>query len=438
MHRPRLRRSTTRIATAAALIAAAGFGAACRPAAPAFGATREAAAANADDFFDGLAARFTNVTRTPKFAAARPKLSRYALSPSGIFNDTTVWTTGDGATRTLMLSGRLRGNRYVFDASSAAPIPRLAGDSWHLMRLRELGDDQFEWTTAVDHHVGGATPDELLGVWRALLATATRLPEPTLRAEYRNAFPRATAAMGQMASLDSLNVRRLSDGSAVIVLHTSLHPERLRTRYPHLARFVVKYLQPARYAFTFADRSGNRWVTMSMRKNHMAFQLRARPDGRLAPLEGPVRPLPDTLVMRGEAYAKFSVFTVGLSDLEADVVMVGTARERGWDFRFRDEPDWHFPLSVNNLIRTALRRPFADDGSQLRLVLQRRADGQTLIARRLIVTVQEGAIVRWLGGLGAGAMSDYSGQAEEDENRFTVEVLTALRDDFAGLLGGGR
>ncbi len=432
-HGPHPRRTTRRLAAATALAAVA-ITAACRPAAPAFGETRETAAANSGSFFHGLAARFTNVTRTPKFAAARSRLSRHALSPSGIFGDTAVWTAAAADSRTLTLNGRLRGNRYVFDASSTVAVPREPGDSWHLMRLRRLGGDQYEWSTAVDHHVGSATPDELLAVWRALLATAARTPAPLLRQEYRTYFPRATRAMGQLATVDSIDRRPLRDGSAVLVLHTSLQPERLAEHYPHFARYVVKYLRPARYSFTFADRAGNRWITMSARNDRFVFQLRTMPDGRLAPLEGPVRPLPDTLVMRGEAYAKLSVFTVGVSDLEADVVMVGTGRERGWDFRFREEPDWHFPLAVNNLIRTALRRPFQGEGMRLRLVLERRGDGHTLIARRTVTTVQEGAIVRWLGGLGEGAMSDFAGQAEEDENRFAVEVLTALGDDFAALL----
>lgn len=407
---------------------------ACRDAAPAFGATRQAAQANADGFFGGLAARFTNVTRTPRFAAARPKLSRYALAPSRVFNDTSVWTASAGATRTLTLSGRLRANRYVFDASTTAPVPERPGDSWHLMRLRYLAEDQYEWTTVVDHAVGGATPDELLGVWRSLLATAARTPEPLLRAEYRTAFPRATAAMGQLASIDSLGVRRLRDGSAVIAFHTTLSPERLQERYPHFARYIVKYVQPARYVFTFADRGGSRWLIMTAARNRLTFQLRALPDGRLAPLDGPVRPMPDTLHMRGEAHAKFSVFNVGMSNLTADVAMIGTGRERGWEFRFREEPKWHFPLAVNHLISTALRRPFADDGIQFRLTLQRRPDGQTVIARRAVAVVQEGAIVRWLGGLGAGAMDEYAGRTEEDENRFSVEVFNALRDDVTALL----
>ena len=157
---------------------------ACRPAAPAFGSTHQEAAANAEALFGAFADRYTNVQRTPKFAAARGRLGRHALSPSGVFNDTSVWTASAGDTRTLMLSGGLRGNRYVFDASAAAPAPVRPGDSRHVMRLRKLPkEDVYQWTTAVDMVVGGASPDELRNVWRALLGTAVRTPEPLLRAE---------------------------------------------------------------------------------------------------------------------------------------------------------------------------------------------------------------------------------------------------------------
>jgi hypothetical protein len=428
--RPAARRAVACVLAATALLA----GAACRPAAPAFGATREAALANSDAFFGGIAARFTNVQRTPKFAAARSRLSRHALSPSGIFDDTSVWTAAAGDTRLLTLSGRGAGNRYVFDASATAPAPVRPGDSRHLMRLRRLGEGQYEWFTTVDMAAGGATPDELLAVWRALLASAARGSEPLLRAEYRAAVPRATAVLGELATLDTLQVSPVGDGSAVVTLSVSLHPERLRAHYPHFAQYVVKYVQPARYAFTFSDERGARWIIATARRNRLVFQLRAMPDGRLGPLDGTPRPLPDTLVMSGEAFAKFSIFTVGVTRLEARMAVLGTPQERGWDFRFRKEPKWHFPLAVNNLIRSALRRPFADQGMQLRLSAQRRPDGQTLIARRVTVNVQEGAIVRWLGGLGAGAMDEFSGRAEQDENRFTAALFSALQDDFAALL----
>jgi hypothetical protein len=62
---------------------------------------------------------------------------------------------------------------------------------------------------------------------------------------------------------------------------------------------------------------------------------------------------------------------------------------------------------------------------------------QSLVERAASLSVQEGAIVRWLGGLGSSAMSDFAGRAEAEENRYMYEVLSALRADFLGALAGG-
>jgi hypothetical protein len=422
-----------RLAVRAAALLAVCAPTACRPAGPAFGATPAEARANAESFFGGIANRFTNVQRTPKFAEARAKLGRHALSPSRIFGDTGVWTGSGPGMRSLTLGGRSLGNRYLFEADASAPAPTGDGDSWHHMRLRHFGGDVYEWATAVDMAVGRATPTELLDVWRALLATAARTPEAALRAEYRLAVPRATRVMGRLATLDTLDVRPLPDGSAAITVSASLHPDRLSAQHPHFAQYVTKYVQPARYAFTVSDRRGARWIVATARQNRLSFRLRATRDGRLAPLDGAVRAMPDTLVLRGEAFAKFSVFTVGMREIEATVAILDDPRERGFELRFREEPDWEFPLAVNHLISAALRRPFSGEGMQLRLALRQRADGRTVIARRVTTQVQEGAIVRWLGGLGAGAMDEFAGRAEEDENRFTAALFDALADDFSAL-----
>lgn len=415
---------------AAAAFVAAAVLAGCSAAPAAFGNDAAAAHANSSAFFGAWASRFTNVQRTEKFDDARGKLSRYALAPSGVFNDPSVWTASAGDTRSITISATCRGNRYVFDASPTATAPQRPGDGLHRMQLRRLGDDQWHWNTSVDFAVGEASPDNLLAVQRAIFATAAANPQPVLRAQYRTGFPRTTAVMGQLASLDSIGRMPLRDGSAVLELHMTLQPDRLKANYPHFAQYMVKYFRPARYQVSFADRSGARWMTSSMRDNRLSFRLRATADGRLAPLDGVPRPLPDTLVMRGDFSAKFSIFTVGVTGLTADVAVLGSSGERGWQFRFHEQPDWHFPLAVNTLIRTALRRPFAGDGIILRLSARRRPDGQTIISRRLDLDVQEGAIVRWLGGLGAGAMSDFSGRAEEDENRFLANLFNALQEDF--------
>src|SRR5688572_172915 len=75
---------------------------ACRDVGPAFGPTIPAARANAEGLFGGIAQRFTNVQRNAKFTHARGRLGKYALTPSAIYNDTSVWTAiGNDATRTV-------------------------------------------------------------------------------------------------------------------------------------------------------------------------------------------------------------------------------------------------------------------------------------------------------------------------------------------------
>ena len=117
---------------------------ACRDVGPAFGPTIPAARANADGLFGGIAQRFTNVQRNPKFALARGKLGKNALTPSAIFNDTSVWTGMGTDTRTVTVEGGFANNRYLFAAKPNAAAPDAAGDSRHLMSLRRLNDDDFE------------------------------------------------------------------------------------------------------------------------------------------------------------------------------------------------------------------------------------------------------------------------------------------------------
>src|SRR5687767_15374745 len=121
----------------------------------ALGVSRHAAKTNADSLFEALARRFDNVQRTPKFSQARSKLGRYALSPSGVYRDTSVWTAvGLDSTRTLTLAGSHTAGGYLFSARAVAPIPDSTGESRHVIQLRRRGESEFEWTTEVDHAIG--------------------------------------------------------------------------------------------------------------------------------------------------------------------------------------------------------------------------------------------------------------------------------------------
>jgi hypothetical protein len=65
------------------------------------------------------------------------------------------------------------------------------------------------------------------------------------------------------------------------------------------------------------------------------------------------------------------------------------------------------------------------------LALGVRNDGgpQTVSERHAQFSVSESAIMRWLGGLGASAFSEFGGRTELEENLFLYEMFEALRKD---------
>lgn len=410
-------------------------GSACGRAPAAFGPTTAAARTHGEDFFGGLAIRFQDVQRTPKFAAGRAKLGRFALSPSKLMGDTVVWTTatGDGV-RLLELEGRPDGSRYWFVARSGAPAPDRPGEARHLIRLLPQRDGVYQWNTVVEHAVGRVRADEVAD---ALVLALSRLGRPgrDVRAELRSAMPRSSAALGRLFSLDSVASTPLGDGTWDVGLRIQVHPERLKATMPAFAAYVDKYVSPSRYRFELVDGRGGRWLQAEARKRVLTFRLRLK-DGELVDMDGPPRPLPDALQLRGEAFLHVMLWDVGVSDWRGDFTFVRSAHERGFAVRWHERPDWHLPLGVRHLINGTLDRPFAGPGMQLRLTVRDADAGQTLVLRRFDVAVQESAIVRWLGGIGGRAMEDFAGTAEAEENRFTADALLGLRHDLTAALGG--
>jgi hypothetical protein len=88
---------------------------------------------------------------------------------------------------------------------------------------------------------------------------------------------------------------------------------------------------------------------------------------------------------------------------------------------------------AERLLATPLRRPFLGGGVQLRTGFRTGPQGQALLFRHIDLAVQESAIVRWLGTLGFTAVSEHEGAADEEEDRFLVELFRALRDDLTAL-----
>ncbi|MEO7522040.1 MAG: hypothetical protein ABIW79_09515 [Gemmatimonas sp.] len=404
----------------------------CRGVVLAYGGDVTAARANADAVAAAIEHRFTNVARTPKFAAARTRLGRYALAPSKLVNDTALWTssrtTSGGPERVLELGATLVSGRFSFVARPRVAIPSRTGDERHLIRLTALGGDDWQWSTEVDHAIGSLPPARANDIARALFASAER-PQGAIRADYRSAFPRTAQALGRLLTIDSISTFTAPDGATRVAMHVQASSKGLKAGFPGFARYVDKYIAPARYRFRLSDRSGADWFDAQGAASRLVIRFRAR-NGELVPMTGSARRMPDSMQINVDALAKIGLFTVGVTKLQGDFVHVSTNSERAWAMRFTKDPEWHLPLIAERLLRSPLRRPFMGEGMLFRLGVRTGPEGATLLGRIFSVAVRESAIMRFLGNLGFTAMSDYAGTVEEEENRFIAEVFQAMRADI--------
>jgi hypothetical protein len=410
---------------------------ACRGMPETLGPDRRTARANADALFAGLATRFDNVQRAPKFYQARSKLGRYALSPSGVYGDTSVWTAvGSDSTRTLTLLGTHTPTGYLFAPYASVATPNATGDARHVIRLHRRGESEYDWDTAVDHAIGTVASREIAAAFTAFVSAPQQAAGASVRSGDQALFPHTSRVLGELFSLDTVRTLPLGDGSTSVLVRFHMDPDRIAKTRPNFSKYLDKYVSPARYRLRLQDGRGATWLDASGSDNVFSISYRVR-DGQLLALTGVARPLPDTLQVAVDFSAKFMIFRVGVSRLIGDFAFVRSNDERGWAMQFRHEPDWHFPLAVNALIRTPLRHPFEGEGITLRVSVRDRPGSQALLSRQSSVAVQESAIVRWLGGLGNSAMSDFAGRAEAEENRYVFEVLSALRSDFVAALSAG-
>lgn len=406
----------------------------CRAAISPWGPTFEAAKRSADSVFAGFQYRFTSVRRDPKFAAARPRLGRYALAPARLLRDTSLWTSANAADSSVMLSlfASWESGRYTFAAAPAPDYPKRLAEQRHLIRLRRVQGDDYEWVTIVDHAIGPAKVSEVGAALGALLTGFEGRRDTAVVSDARANFGRTARVLGRLMALDSLRTAPSADGATTLTLAASARPDSLRRGFPAFAAYLTKYVMPSILRLRVTDRAGNRYIELDLTGGKLLARLRAR-DRQLVALVGPPRPMPDSLKLRLDFSAKFMIFRVGFSNLEGDFVVDRDTHERAWHMAFRREPDWHFPLAVNHLIRTPLRTPFAGRGAELHFSVRDDLGPQTMSIRRGRLVVNESAIMRWLGGLGATAFADFEGTSEAEENRFLAALFEAMRADVRAM-----
>ncbi|MEI6740360.1 MAG: hypothetical protein WCK74_08615 [Gemmatimonadaceae bacterium] len=407
----------------------------CRAVPPAFATDPSGARLTADALLSAFEQRMTRVVRAPRYANARTRMARFVAAPSRLVEDTSLWTTlrttRSGAFRELLIFGTLTNGQYSFTVRPQALPPVRTGDSRHVITLAQLPTpDDWQWTTVVENAVGTMAPARATDVTRAFFASMER-PAAAIRADYRSALPRTTAAFARLLLLDSLQTVKQADGSTLVTWQWIIDEDRLKAAgFPALAQYVHSYVGPASYRIRLTDASGAEWLVARAAQSRLSLRVRTH-DGELQPLTGAARRMPDTLALHTEGSAKISIFTVGFSNLTGEFVHTRSATERGWAMRWTKEPTWHLPPLTETLLHAPLARPFEGAGVQLRIGFAKGAEGQTLLARTATGVARESAILRWLGSLGFTAMRDYAGRVEEEENRFLADLFTAMRQDLA-------
>jgi hypothetical protein len=266
----------------------------------------------------------------------------------------------------------------------------------------------------------------------ALLGGEGKSPA-AIRADYTTSFPRTVEALGRLYTLDTLSATTDAEGATTYELAIRLTPDILKATMPHYAAYIDKYISKGKYRVSLTDKTGAHWFDASAANYYMHFKLRSK-GGHFAPLEGPVRQMPEALTIRCDMSMKILVFTVGWTEMIGDFEVINTPHERGWSMRFAKEPNWTLPLTIGRLLKASLRRPFQGEGIPIRASIKDTPGSQTLLNRRFALTVQESGILRFLNRLSGTAVGDFLGPSEREANRFNADAFRALRQDVAAIL----
>jgi hypothetical protein len=406
----------------------------CRQVAPAFGPNLPGARQNAEEFFYSVGSRFTNIQRPPRIIHARSQFGHYALTPSGVYNDTTIWLAiGADSARLFGDEGHFSYDRYIVSAKLSTSLPDALTESREIVRLRKLTDNEYEWFTNVDVALGRIPARTISDVIAAALLGGEGKSPAAIRADYTTSFPRTAAALGRLYTLDTLKATTDAEGATTYELAIRLTPEILKATMPHYAAYIDKYISKGKYHVSLTDKTGAHWFDAWAANYYMHFKMRSK-GGHFAPVEGPVRQMPGVLTIRSDMAMKILVFTVGWTEMIGDFEVINTPHERGWSMRFAKEPSWTLPPAVGYLLKASLRRPFQGEGIPIRTSIKDTPGLQTLLNRRFALTVQESGILRFLNRLSGTAVGDFLGPSEREANRFNADAFRALRMDVAALL----
>ena len=299
-HSP-LRRARNPLAKASLALLLASSGTACRASIDAFGADAARARYAAETLFAGFAYRFYEVTRDSAFEHARKVMGEYALIPSRLYRDSTIWN--DRGRRQLTDAGRRRDvhrtTDYVFTANprTRRPAKRSATNA---TRSRSSGSAVATTNGSPRWTMPSAPPNprrSAAAIMATLTAAEGRSADEAL-ADARSMFPQARRDTWRSCSASTRCGRVHEGGATTTTLSVRFRPELLRPRYPYFAAFVSKYIVPTIYSVQLTDHAGRQFFEAVGRDGQLIDQ--ASLAATTGSFRSPARPspMPDSLRLR--------------------------------------------------------------------------------------------------------------------------------------------
>lgn len=410
----------------------AGSALACQQVVARLGPTPELARERAGVALGALAARFGPTDLEPALLRFRAKVGSASLVPSWVYDDASLWPSRRGDTRLAGYRGTPGPHGYRMTLGPVPPVPRQAGHYRRVLSLQKLSDGEFEWRVRDELALGSLATEDAAHSLASALRAVENTPDHGVRPALAAAFPRASRVMGRLWSLYALKLMPDSERGTGVVFISRLEPKRFAAGYPHYARFLKKYAMRLRFQFEARD-GETLWWQVEGYDGRWTLSFRVQ-DGHLAPLRGPPGArMPQRLTLRTRFSTKSGLFRVGLRDLEAEVDLIDAPRRKAFQARFNRRPKWRLPFLVQPFLKASLRRPFEGDGAWLSFALEETEGGGTFVQRDYRLAVQESWVVRWLGDFAGGLLVDFRRDAEQEADRYSGELLQALRADVVAL-----
>ena len=378
---------------------------------------------------DAFAARFTAPERSGRFETARRRLVSGSLLPSRVFNDSSIWSaTIPPAGRLLTARGTLTDRGYRFEVAPASDELHKPADTHHSIALHRLSDSEYRWDTGVEFAIGSVTASDVGAMLVALLANGDGRDAAVVRAGARTSFPRSSAVLGKVFSIDSLSMRPGGQGTTTVTMVLGIRPDGLRTSSPHFADYITRYVAKSRYRFTLADKIGATYFEMLSVDQRVVIRYRVKGDAIVTSL-GPPREMPDSLRFISDFSMHIKMFDVGWKGLVTDFTIHRTEHSRTWTIVAQSEPDWQLPLITERVLRTPLRRPFQGAGASFDIGVVDSVGVETILSRHVHLEVKESTILRFIGGLVSRVFDDMDAVVEREEAAYVRELMMAFQQD---------